>query len=583
VALASPLSAQVTSRASVASGGTQGNLESDLPAISADGRFVAFQSLASDLVAADTNGVYDIFVRDRQSGTTRRMSLSSNGEQAVLDCEAPSISGDGRYVAFHSKSSNLVPGDTNGWEDIFVRDRVNGTTELVSVNSAGVQGDYGSFTPSVSADGRFVAFCSYSGNLAGNDWNGYADVFVRDCLAGTTERVSISTSGAQANGHCQYPSISADGRYVVFWSYSSTLIGGVPVLGQHIYVRDRLLGTTERVSLATDGTLGDNESDQPSISGEGRYVAFRSRSSNLVPGDTNGYADVFVRDRQQGTTERVSINSGEAEGEYPSATPGISGDGRYVVFQSKAQILVPGDINVVEDIFLRDRQLGTTQRVSLDSVGAQGNGHCSAPVISSDGRWLAFLSTATNLVPGDTNGAQDVFVRDGDATAFSSLCDPGVAGYASCPCSNPPGGPTRGCDNSASTGGATLSASGVAHLSADTLVFMTTGEKPIALSIVLQGNAWVQFGVVYGQGTRCVGGSLKRLYAKSAVGGSITAPDFGAGESSVSAQSAAKGDPIQPGQPRWYTVYYRDPIVLGGCPSTSTFNATQTGQVNWSP
>jgi hypothetical protein len=176
-----------------------------------------------------------------------------------------------------------------------------------------------------------------------------------------------------------------------------------------------------------------------------------------------------------------------------------------------------------------------------------------------------------------------VFVRDRDAPSFSSLCDPGVAGYAVCPCSNPPGGPTRGCDNSSGTGGAVLSASGVTSLSSDSLVFTTSGEKPSALSIVLQGNAFLPGGAPYGQGIRCVVGTLKRLYSKSAVAGSITAPDFGAGNPSVSAQSAAKGDTIQAGQSRWYMVYYRDPNVLGGCPASSTFNATQTGMVTWAP
>jgi len=150
-----------------------------------------------------------------------------------------------------------------------------------------------------------------------------------------------------------------------------------------------------------------------------------------------------------------------------------------------------------------------------------------------------------------------------------------------CPCANPPGGAGRGCDNSSATGGAALSASGVAYLSSDSLVLTTSGERPTAFSIVLQGNTLLANGVVYGQGVRCVGGALKRLFSKNAVAGGITAPDFGAGDPSISARSAAKGDVIMAGQSRWYLVYYRDPVVLGGCPAGSTFNATQTGQVTW--
>jgi hypothetical protein len=177
----------------------------------------------------------------------------------------------------------------------------------------------------------------------------------------------------------------------------------------------------------------------------------------------------------------------------------------------------------------------------------------------------------------------DVFARDLDSDGFTSVCDPGSGGVAGCPCSNPPSGSTRGCDNSSATGGASLSASGIAYISIDSLVFTTGGERSTATSILLQGTTVVTSGVVYGQGVRCVGGSLKRLFSKTASGGSITAPDFGAGDPTVSARSAAKGDVILAGQSRWYLVYYRDPVVLGGCPASSTFNATQTGRVEWSP
>ncbi len=203
--------------------------------------------------------------------------------------------------------------------------------------------------------------------------------------------------------------------------------------------------------------------------------------------------------------------------------------------------------------------------------------------VSGDGRFVVFGSGANNLVSGDTNGFDDAMLRDRDPTDFTSFCFPGVSGVASCPCANPPGVVGLGCNNSASTGGALLSAAGATYLTADTLVFTTNGQLATATSIVLQGSVQIPAGAVFGQGVRCVGGALKRLYVKTASGGSITAPNTGAGDLSVSARSALLGDPIPPGQSRYYLVYYRDPMVPGGCPTASTFNATPSGAVSWWP
>jgi Tol biopolymer transport system component len=583
--IVSPLLAQATERASVDSGGIQGNGLSFHAVISADGRYVAFQSESTDLVAADTNDHEDIFLRDRVGRTTRRMSLATDGTQANDDCIDPAISGDGRFIAFSSTSSSLIPSDGNGFfSDVFVRDRLAGTLEIVSVSSTGVQGNVYSVSPSISADGRFVAFSSRAINLVPGETNGsIEDIFVRDRQAGTTERVSVDSGGIQGDGPSLFPSISADGRYVAFTSSATNLVPGDTNGEIDVFVHDRQTGTTVRASVDSSGVQANTESNAPRISADGRFVVFWSPATNLVPGDTNFCSDVFVRDLQGETTERVSINTGEGQANLPSGSASISGDGRFVAFWSRATNLIPNNWTFQEQVYVRDRQLGTTEMASLDSAGTQANHHCADPSMSADGRWVAFRGLATNLVPDDTNGTFDSFVRDLEATSFTSVCDPGLGLHADCPCSNPPASRTRGCDNSSATGGAVLSASGVTHLSADTLVFTTSGEKPKALSIVLQGNGFVPDGVAYGQGIRCTGGALKRLYAKSALAGSITAPDFGAGDLSVSAQSAAKGDLIQPGQPRWYMVYYRDPIVLGGCPSSSTFNATQTGQVTWSP
>jgi Tol biopolymer transport system component len=584
--------AQSTQLVSVDSSGAQGNATSRFSSVSADGRYVVFASSATNLVPSDTNGFIDVFVRDRQTGTTELASVSSSGVQGngnsgdSIGGSLPgfAISADGRYVAFWSQATNLVASDTNGFIDVFVRDRQAGTTELVSVSSSGVQGNsYSVGRLAISADGRYVAFFSNASNLVAGDTNHWMDIFVRDRQAGTTERVSVDSSGAQGDGPSfEGPSISADGRYVAFASYATNLVPGDTNATQDVFVHDRQTGATERVSVDSGGIEGDNSSTYPSISADGRYVAFLSSADNLVPGDTNGFSDVFVHDRQTGAIARANVDSSGAQADSESYDPWISADGRYVAFASYAQNLVAGDTNLNLDVFVHDLQTGATERESVDSSGAQGNAGSYFAGISSDGRFVAFTSAASNLVAGDTNGVEDVFVRDRGTTGFTSLCDPGVGGILACPCGNPPSGPGRGCNNSAATGGASLSASGIPSLSSDSLVFATSGEKPTATSIVLQGTSSPASGLVYGQGVRCVGGSLRRLYVKSAVAGSIVAPNFGAGDPSVSARSAALGDAITAGQSRWYLVYYRDPSVLGGCPASSTFNATQTGRVDWS-
>jgi Tol biopolymer transport system component len=532
-------------------------------------------------VAGDTNGTWDVFVHDRQAGTTECSSVALGGVTGNTGSYGAVISADGRFVAFTSQASDLVAGGTIGF-NIFVRDRQNGTTELVSVSTSGAQGNSDSFdTPSISSDGRYVAFSSYASNLVVGDTNGTQDIFVRDRQLGTTERVSIDSGGVQGNGLSAIPSISADGRRVAFQS-QATLVPGDTNLVTDIFVRDRLTNTTERVSITSTGRQGDGSSEVPSISADGRHVAFQSFASNLVAGDSNGFRDVFVHDLQSGRTERVSAATNGAQGNFHSGYPSISGDGRYLAFMSLASNLVPGDTNALVDVFVHDRQSGMTERVSVSTRGAQGADDSFRPALSPDARFVAFGSNANNLVIGDSNGNGDTFVHDRDATGFKSQCEPGVSGVMACPCSNPPAGSGQGCDNSAATGGAILSASGIAYLSIDSLVFTTGDEKPSALSVLTQWTGTNAMGAVFGMGVRCTSGTFKRLYTKHAVSGSITAPEFAVGDSPVSVRSAALGDVILAGQSRLYLVYYRDPVVLGGCPASSTFNATQTGRVDWS-
>jgi tricorn protease-like protein len=402
-----------TTRVNVSSNGTETDETSNSPSISADGRFVAFQSYATNLVGGDTNGTFDVFVHDRETGRTKRVSVSSAGTQGNSNSYAASISANGRFVAFQSYATNLVGGDTNSYADVFVFDRETGKTKRISVSSAGVEGNEVSASPKISADGRFVAFQSYATNLVGGDTNGYADVFVFDRETGKTKRVSVSSAGAEGNDESGHPSISANGRFVAFQSGASDLVGFDMNGVYDVFVNDRETGRTKRVSVSSAGTEGNAGSYWPSISADGRYVTVYSDASNLVAGDTNAFADVFVNDRETGKTKRVSVSSAGTEGNDGSYDPCISADGRFVAFSADATNLVAGDEDKgASDIFVHDRETGKTTLVSVSSDGTMGNAGSFAPVISAGGRFVAFESSATNLVgDDDTNATRDIFVR----------------------------------------------------------------------------------------------------------------------------------------------------------------------------
>lgn len=403
--------AATTNRISVNSSEAQANGGSSSPSASAGGRFVVFTSDAANLVRGDTGGRQDVFVRDRTLGTTRRVSVSSAGVQANGGSDDPVISGDGRFVAFSSVASNLVGGDTNGVKDIFVHDRTIGTTRRVSVNSSGMEANGASGSPSVSADGRFVAFLSSATNLVGGDTNSDTDIFVRSRATGTTGRVSVSVDEDQGNGSSSDPTISADGRVVAFSSQASNLVDGDTNGARDVFVRIRKVGTTTRVSVSSVGAQGNASSGGADLSAGGRFVVFSSSATNLIGSDTNGQTDVFLHDRQNDTTSRMSISSGDVEGNGLSDSPSISANGQLVAFSSQASNLVGGDINSSEDVFVRDRAAGTTRRVSVNAAGVQGNDRSSVPSISANGRYIAFESSATNLVGHDTNATDDIFIR----------------------------------------------------------------------------------------------------------------------------------------------------------------------------
>lgn len=410
------------------------------------------QSTQTETQTADE--LAGLLLEAASSGTTERVSVSSSGEQSNGPSEGDlDVSSNGRFVAFGSSATNLVPDDTNGVADIFVRDRLRGTTERVNVSSAGAQADSASgnsLKPSLSADGRFVAFVSNATNLVEGDTNNRDDIFVRDRRLDTTERVSVSSLGAQATGTSFQPDISSDGRFVAFLSGAEDLTVDQaldPELGAsgpniHVFVRDRSLGITERISVNDLGfpAIGPDSpqserstvSSFPSISAEGRFVSFLSDAINLVAGsgtttdplgtvvfdgDQNGSSDVFVRDRLLRSTRRVSVTSEGEERSGRTSIPDISADGRYVAFESEADFAAePCPRSCV---YVRDLSTGAME--SIDFSPASGPSCCARSSISDDGGTVAFASSV-GLVAEDVNGLRDIYLwhwRTGTLTLAS--------------------------------------------------------------------------------------------------------------------------------------------------------------------
>lgn len=413
----------VTTRVSVRTAGTRAGADSFAPRISADGRVVVFDS--EDSMGFPAENLRHIYVRDLMAGVTTRVSMAPNGALSQgpfgnMGSFDPSVSRDGRFVTFHSATSNLVPGDTNGTGDVFLHDRVTARTVRASVSSSGGQGIGLSQGGAVSADGRFVAFSSDAANLVSGDTNSGSDVFVRDMRRFVHERVSVSASGEQlAANVLNRPSVSGDGRTVAFATNAPAAPGDTNTLSD-VYVRDLVAKTTTRVSVATGGADGGGGSAAPAISADGAVVAFMSAAGSLVPGDTNGVADVFVHERSSATTSRVSVSSAGVEANGPSGGPVLSGDGSVVAFASAASNLVADDSNGRWDVFVHERATGRTSRVSVRSGDVQSTGQIAPPrlAISGDGSVVAYDSEAADLVAGDTNGRRDVFVHDRD-TGFT--------------------------------------------------------------------------------------------------------------------------------------------------------------------
>jgi hypothetical protein len=393
--------------------GQPANAESFHSAISGNGRFLVFSSAADNLVPGDNNQRTDIFRRDLVTGEIVLVTTGPNGQSNSQAFE-PSISDDGRFIAFSTNAFNLASGDTNGANDIYVKDMQTGTVTLVSTGVNGI-GNGNSSNPAISGDGRYAAFESSASNLVTGDSNGAIDIFVKDLQTGTVTLVSTGANG-QGSGFSQTPTISSDGRYVAFFSYASNLVTGDTNGRADVFVKDLQTGALTLVSVATTGQ-SNGFSFNPSISADGRFVAFHSDANNLVTGDTNGVYDVFVRDLQSGTTTLVSI-SGSTLSNGQSQNPAISSDGRYVAFESDGANLVAGDTNGTRDVFVKDLQSGTVTQISQAASGTSGNNLSYDAAISGDGARVVFTSSADNLVAGDTNAVSDVFVRNVSTTSI---------------------------------------------------------------------------------------------------------------------------------------------------------------------
>jgi Tol biopolymer transport system component len=390
--------------------------------LSANGQIIGFASTAGGFMPGDANGtVRDVFTFDVATGDRRLISAAPGGANGPSS--SPVLSADGARVAFVSSASNLVAGDHNSASDVFIAGP-DGAVTRVSVAADGGDANGPSSNPDLSADGRFVVFESAASNLVAGDTNGARDVFVRDVQAGTTTLVSAARGGGIANGASGAPAISAGGAFVSFASKASDLAAGDTNGVGDVFVRDLVLGRTSRVSVDSHGrqqnrAVADPFAQISDVSRDGRYVVFDSDATNLVRADANQHTDVFLRDRRRGTTVLVSASSLNVQGNNDSFSPLISADGRIVAFQSLASNMAPGD-GPREDVFVRDLAQRTTSVVGVADDGSPRAAELipqllQRPALSADGRIAAFSSTAPNLVAGDMNGREDVFLRLLDA------------------------------------------------------------------------------------------------------------------------------------------------------------------------
>ncbi|QDV40832.1 Subtilisin NAT precursor [Stieleria neptunia] len=404
------------------SGSILGNADSTTSSTSNNGLYTAFVSDADNLVAGDTNSASDIFVFDRLNGTIERVSLNNSGAEGNASSTSPSISHDGRYVAFESDANNLVPADTNDTSDIFVYDRSTKTVERVSVDDSGLEGDSFSSNPSIAADGRYISFYSHADNLVSGDSNGVGDVFVYDRIDSEIERVSVSTTGAEGNARSGWPSLSADGRFVAYESTADNLVAGDTNGRDDIFVYDRLADEVQRVGVDNTGNEANDDSEHVSISGDGRFITFTSDASDLVPGDDNETSDIFVYDQATGLIERVEIGQRLGEGYTGSYHPALSADGRYIAFQSEVLEFDIDDasLDFSSRIYVYDRSDMVFELIYTSGTDLELFAEPYFLSLSPDARFVSFETADDILVPGNFNAFKNI------AVAANPIAEPGL-------------------------------------------------------------------------------------------------------------------------------------------------------------
>ncbi|MFN0204837.1 MAG: TolB family protein [Planctomycetota bacterium] len=345
---------------------------------------------------------------------TVRQPLNVQGESPNGHASETAVSADGQFIAFVSAASDLVENDTNNVADVFWYDRSENEIRRISVASDETEGNAVSMSPSISADGRYVVFVSYASNLVANDTNSVADIFVYDSLTGNIGRASLHTDGSEANDHSVSCVISGDGNFVIFKSLASNLVDGDTNAVADLFSYSIVDETTVLVSLTSEGFQANGVSSFASVSDDGRYVAFASDANNFVANDDNNASDVFVRDMLLGTTIHISKSTAGQHGNGASTEPRMDGNGLFVVFRSSATNFDLLDVNGIDDIYFRHLGMETTTRVSVSTKGIAANANCRIPSISLDGRYISFVSTSSTLAPFDTNFVSDLFLYDRD-------------------------------------------------------------------------------------------------------------------------------------------------------------------------
>ncbi len=419
VALATPASAAPgdITLASTSDTAIQGNGYSSWPSVSADGTKVAFLSAASNLDPGDTDTIVDVYVKDLVTGSLTLASTSDIGKKGNSSSSEPSLSADGTKVAFWSAATNLDPGDTDSKVDVYVKDLVSGKLTLASTSAKETKGTKGngySFDPSLSADGTKVAFRSSASNLDPGDTDIWLDVYVKDLVTGSLTLASTSADGTKANDFSYQPSLSADGTKVAFWSVATNFDPRDTDAFEDVYVKDLVTGSLTLASTSADGTKGDSSSAQPRLSADGTRVAFSSDASNFDPRDTDTVNDVYVKDLVTGNLKLASTSADGTKGDKYSYQPSLSADGTRIAFISAASNFDPRDTDTdtVTDVYVKDLVTGNLKLASTSANGTKGNSNGAQASLSADGTGVAFSTYASNLDPGDTDFDDDVYVKE---------------------------------------------------------------------------------------------------------------------------------------------------------------------------